>query len=56
MKNNQYDTLATAINQLQKRGFTHNFRINENGQMEEQKGKFYSPNEVGLVSFIVSMV
>jgi hypothetical protein len=49
MNNNKYDTLATAINQLQKRGFTHNFRVNENGQLEEQKGKYYSPTDVELL-------
>lgn len=49
MNNNRYDTLASAINQLQKRGFTHNFWVNENGQLEEQKGIYYSPSDVELL-------
>lgn len=51
MRNNQYSTLSTAINELQKRGFTHNFCVNENGQPEEKKGKYYSLSQVDLVEF-----
>lgn len=51
MSNNQYSTLVAAITELQKRGFTHNFRVNENCQLEEQKGKCYLPTQVELVEF-----
>ena len=51
MSNNQYSNLAMAISELQKRGFTHNFSVNDNGQLEEHKGKFYSFSEVELIEF-----
>lgn len=51
MNNNQYSTLSTAINELGKRGFTHNFSVNKNGQLEGQKGICFSPTEVDLVEF-----
>jgi hypothetical protein len=51
MSNNQYSNLATAVNELLKKGFTRNFFINKNGQLEEHKGKCYSSSEVELVEF-----
>lgn len=51
MSNNQYSTLASGINDLRKRGFTHNFFVNKNGQLEEHTGKFYSTSEVELLEF-----
>lgn len=51
MRNNQYSNLAKAISELQKIGFTHNFSVNENGKLEEHKGKYYSSSEVELIEF-----
>lgn len=51
MRNNQFSTLSIAINELLKRGFTHNFRVNENGMLEEKKGEYYTPNQVELIEF-----
>lgn len=51
MSNNQFSTLVTAITELQKRGFTHNFCITENGLLKGEKNNFYSPTQVELVEF-----
>lgn len=51
MSNNQFSTMLSAITELQKRGFTHNFHVNENCQLEEQKGRYYLPKQVELVEF-----
>ncbi len=47
----QASTLSAAYNELRKRGFTHNFSVNKNGQPEGQKGIYFSPTEVDLVEF-----
>ena len=49
--NNQYGTLVEAIQELQKRGFSHNLRVNENGQLEDSNGDKYGSPEVKLVEF-----
>ena len=51
MSNNQFSTMVSAITELQKRGYTHNFHVNENCQLEEQKGRYYPPTQVELVEF-----
>ncbi|MGQ7869315.1 hypothetical protein [Sunxiuqinia sp. sy24] len=50
-KNNQYSTMLEAMQDLTKRGYTHNFRVNEHGQLEENKTVHYPPNEVELHEF-----
>ena len=51
MSNNQYSTLVQGINELRKKGFTHNFFVNEEGQLEEHSGKYYTASQVELVEF-----
>lgn len=50
-KNNQYSTLVEALEELAKRGYTHNYRINQYGQLEEGKTVHYLPSEVELHEF-----
>lgn len=49
--NNQFSTLTEAIEDLRKRGFTHNLRINKKGQLEEPGGIHLGPSEVKLMEF-----
>ncbi|QGY47689.1 phosphoribosylpyrophosphate synthetase [Maribellus comscasis] len=50
-KNNQYETLVEALEQLKERGYTHNFQVNEHGQLIEDKEGFFFPSEVELHEF-----
>ncbi|MCG6188360.1 hypothetical protein [Maribellus maritimus] len=50
-KNNSYDTLVEAIEILKEQGYTHNFRINENGLLVEGKEEGYIAGEVELHEF-----
>ncbi|WP_430973585.1 hypothetical protein [Sunxiuqinia rutila] len=50
-KNNQYATMVEALKELDKRGYTHNFRVNEYGQLEENRTRHYPPSEVELHEF-----
>jgi hypothetical protein len=49
--NNQYSTLAEAIEELKKRGYTTNFRVNDNGLLEENREKTFDASEVKLEEF-----
>jgi hypothetical protein len=49
--NNQYSTLSEAIEELKKRGYTTNFRVNDNGLLEENREKTFSATEVKLMEF-----
>ena len=49
--NNQYNTLAEAFEELKKRGFTANFRINENGLLEAGKQETFKSSELKLTEF-----
>ena len=51
VRNNQYGTLMEAINTLQKRGYTHNFSIDEDGRMVEGSHRFFHPSQVVLHEF-----
>jgi hypothetical protein len=48
--NNQYDTLIEALEDLNKKGFTGNFHINEKG-LTEKKGVYFEPTDVKLIEF-----
>jgi hypothetical protein len=48
--NNQYDTLIEALEDLNSKGFSGNFHINEKG-MSEQKGVYFKPSDVKLIEF-----
>ncbi|WP_339737526.1 hypothetical protein [uncultured Sunxiuqinia sp.] len=50
-KNNQYSTLVEALAELAKRGYTHNYRVNRYGQLEESKTVHFLPSEVELHEF-----
>jgi hypothetical protein len=49
--NNQYSTLSEAIEDLKKKGYTTNFRVNENGLLEANRGKTFESSEVKLAEF-----
>ena len=49
--NNQYSTLSEAIEALKKKGYTTNFRVNENGLLEENREKTFDASEVKLNEF-----
>lgn len=49
--NNQYSTLSEAIEALKKRGYTRNFRVNDNGQLEENREKSFEAAQVKLAEF-----
>ena len=49
--NNQFNTLSEAIDTLKKRGYTTNFRINENGLLEAAKGQTFNASDVKLAEF-----
>jgi hypothetical protein len=48
--NNQYDTLMEALDDLGKKGFTHNFHVSEQG-LSEKKGVYFEPADVKLIEF-----
>jgi hypothetical protein len=49
--NNQYSTLTEAIEELKKRGYSANFRVNENGLLEAAKGQTFGASDVKLTEF-----
>jgi hypothetical protein len=49
--NNQYSTLSEAIEDLKKKGYTTNFRVNDNGLLEANRGKTFDASEVKLAEF-----
>ena len=49
--NNQFTTLSEAVEKLQHRGFTRNFRINEQGELIDSGDSIFHPSEVKLVEF-----
>jgi cytolysin (calcineurin-like family phosphatase) len=49
--NNQYSTLSEAIEDLKKKGYTTNFKVNENGLLEENREKTFDASGVKLVEF-----
>lgn len=49
--NNQYTTLSEAVEQLKKRGFSHNLSINDEGELIEAGKESFNPSEVKLVEF-----
>jgi len=50
--NNNYDTMVEAINDLIAKGYTHNFRIDENGLLREgTKKETYWPEKIELHEF-----
>ncbi|MHA7111977.1 hypothetical protein ACRTDU_17755 [Sunxiuqinia elliptica] len=49
--NNQYSTLVEALNELAKRGFTHNFRIDDRGLITEKSDQVILPKQVTLQEF-----
>ena len=49
--NNRYNTMLEAIEDLQKRGYKHNFKINEMGRLAEGLDQGISAYEVELHEF-----
>ncbi len=49
--NNQYSTLAEAIEDLKKRGFNQNLRVSQHGRLEGDGQNSIAPSEVKLVEF-----
>lgn len=49
--NNKYDTLSDASENLLKRGYTYNFRVNEKGILTDNKNLKFDPSEVILEEF-----
>lgn len=49
--NNQYSTLAEAIEDLKKGGYTINFRINKNGTLEGSEGEKFGASDEKLAEF-----
>lgn len=49
--NNQYSTLAEAIEELKKSGYSANFRVNENGMLEAANGQKFHASEVKMAEF-----
>lgn len=47
--NNNYDTMVEAIEDLKKRGYTHNFSINNNGELHDRStSKSFLSSDVEL--------
>ncbi len=51
MNNNQYSSLSEATEDLKKKGYTANFRVNENGKLTNSKGAEFEPSQVRLEEF-----
>lgn len=52
VKNNKYDTLVEATEQLKTRGYTYDFQVNDEGKMEVlDHEQTFSPFEVALHEF-----
>ncbi len=50
-KNNQYTTMVGAVNDLIKKGYTHNFTINDEDKLVEGSEYHFYPFEVELHEF-----
>lgn len=47
--NNNYETMVEAIEDLKKRGYTHNFNVNKDGKLTDgENSKTYLPSSVEL--------
>lgn len=47
--NNNYDTMVEAIEDLKKRGYTHNFNVNSSGKLTDgENSQTYLPSSVEL--------
>jgi hypothetical protein len=44
-------TLASCLNKASSDGYTHNFKIMEEGLQSLENGKLYQPDEVDIVNF-----
>lgn len=51
MSNNQFSTLMEATEDLKKRGYSHNFRVTDEGLLQEGNGEKFPPSEVELHEF-----
>jgi len=49
MASKQYDTLSQAVNDLNKRGFTHSFDYQDNGLKSSVSKVHYKKNELHIV-------
>ncbi|MFW6257545.1 MAG: phosphoribosylpyrophosphate synthetase [Prolixibacteraceae bacterium] len=49
--NNQYTTLSEAVELLKKRGYSHNFRVSDRGELIETGEERFDPSKVKLVEF-----
>ena len=49
--NNQYDTLSEAVEKLKEKGFTGNFRVDEEAKLETPDGEKYSFKDVKVDEF-----
>jgi len=50
-KNNQYETMVEALEQLKNKGYTHNFQVNEHGHLVEGEEVSFLPSQVELKEF-----
>jgi hypothetical protein len=50
-KNNRYSTLSEATDNLNKKGYTHQFRISDEGLLVSENGAIFQPAEVELDEF-----
>ena len=44
-----YDTLTDALNGLKKRGYSHEFRLNDKGIVDEDAGVTLAPDQFEIV-------
>jgi hypothetical protein len=51
MGNNQYSTMVEATEQLTQKGYTHNFKVNDAGSLQDSSGELYPPSDVILQEF-----
>ena len=50
-KNNQYTTLTSALEDLNKKGYSGNFSVTDKGLLNDGKGILYPPVEAKLMEF-----
>ncbi|MCB0396321.1 MAG: phosphoribosylpyrophosphate synthetase [Flavobacteriales bacterium] len=51
MHNNQYDTLAEALEDLAERGYVEDFHVNSKGMLDGGAGQTFSPSQTELHEF-----
>lgn len=51
MKNNRYNNLAEATENLRQKGFTTNFKVNNKNLLEDDKKSTFKSSEVQLLEF-----